>query len=169
MVGDAIELEVGGLTREQLREALAEAGVRLNAYAETLLAGAAFALHPPRVATIVERSVAELGLTHGGTLPAVFDAAQADGLDLCPQQTGPYLRLALTTQADAVGDVSSSGRAPVGSLTVASAPFVADHDFPKGFYLRVLDGVPWLRGYRCDDEHVWSPSDRFVFAVRDGV
>ncbi len=36
-------------------------------------------------------------------------------------------------------------------------------DYPKGFYLRVVDGRAWLRGYRCDDEYDFDPADRFVF------
>lgn len=156
---------VGVLTRVQLRAALAEAGVQFNSYAETLLNSTVFDDPSPQTVAVVERSVAELGLLDGGTMPEVFAAAQARGLALCPPCTGPYLRLAITDQSDAVGGLASTGRAPDGSITVASAPIVADHDFPKGFYLRVVDGVPWLRGYLSDDEHVWSPGDTFLFSV----
>ena len=45
-----------------------------------------------------------------------------------------------------------------------SVPLRADHDYPKGFYLRVVDGVTWLRGYRCDDEYVWPAGS--VLALR---
>jgi hypothetical protein len=34
-----------------------------------------------------------------------------------------------------------------------------------GPYLRVIDGCPWLRGYRCDLTYGWNPDDRFVFAI----
>lgn len=40
-----------------------------------------------------------------------------------------------------------------------------DDEYPKGFYLRVVDGRAWLRGYRCDDGHSWSPDDRFIFQL----
>jgi hypothetical protein len=46
-----------------------------------------------------------------------------------------------------------------------SAALVEDDEFPKGFYLRRIDGVLWLRGYRSGPAHVWSPDDRLVFAA----
>ncbi len=109
--------------------------------------------------------MAELGLPDGGSLSQILEAAQQQNLLLCPADTGPYLRLALDEQATSPDSVMSSGRAPTGSLTVASAPLTEDDEYPKGFYLRVVDDQPWLRGYRCDDEHVWSSDDRFVFRV----
>jgi hypothetical protein len=33
----------------------------------------------------------------------------------------------------------------------------------KGFYLRRINGVLWLRGYRSGPEHIYSPEDRLVF------
>jgi hypothetical protein len=44
-----------------------------------------------------------------------------------------------------------------------SAPLAADDDIPKGFCLRRIDGVLWLRGYRSGPEHIWSPDDRLIF------
>ena len=161
-----IELLVGGLSREALATKLSTHGILRNSHAETLLAEAAF--DDASVAqnlVLVERTVAELGLVDGATLPQIFDAARAAGLLLCPANTGPYLRLAVTEQASAPDSVMSAGKAPAGSLTVACAVVSDDHEFPKGFYLRVIDGQPWLRGYRCDDEHVWSPDDRFAFQM----
>ena len=57
----------------------------------------------------------------------------------------------------------SNGSAPSASVTVASAPLDRDDVLPKGFYLRVVDGRPWLRGYHATDEHLWSPHDRLAF------
>ena len=47
----------------------------------------------------------------------------------------------------------------------ASDALSRDDEYPKGFYLRVVDGRAWLRGYRCDDGHSWSPDDRFIFQL----
>jgi hypothetical protein len=38
-----------------------------------------------------------------------------------------------------------------------------DESIPKGFYLRRIEGILWLRGYRSGPEHLYSPEDRFVF------
>ena len=160
-----IQLSVGGTGRAELRAALQSHGVLLNAHAETLLDHEVYAVRDPVELTIVERAVGELGLGDGGTLPEVYAAAQQQGLWLCPPDTGPYLRLAMRSQPNAPDSVLSAGRSPAGSIKVAAAPLSDDVEFPKGFYLRVVDGVPWLRGYRCDDEYRFSAGDRFAFAL----
>ncbi|MGH1523136.1 hypothetical protein ACRAWC_03245 [Leifsonia sp. L25] len=160
-----LRLSVGGSSRTSLRTELRSGGVLLNAYAETLLDHEAFALRDPVVLTVVARGVGELGLAAGATLPEVFAAAREQGLSLCPPDTGPYLRLALRSQPNAPDSVLSAGRSPAGALKVASAPLSDDVEFPKGFYLRVVDGVQWLRGYRCDDEYRYTAEDRFAFTL----
>lgn len=160
--GDALHLHVGGLTRDELRAQLSAAGVLLNAYAETLLDHAMFARRAAEELTVVLRSVADLGFT-GATLAEVFAAAQDLGLALCPPDTGPYLRLALMDQANAPDSVLSRGRSPAGAIKIASAPLTDDVAYPKGFYLRVVDHQPWLRGYRCDGEYRFGGDDRFAF------
>jgi hypothetical protein len=159
---------VGGLSHEELLARLGEAGVLLNAHAETLLAAAVEGASHAGTLVIVERSVRELGLPEGGTLPEVYERALAEGLRLCPPATGAYLRLALLDQASAPDRVLSAGRAPSGSVTVAAPRLRDDPDFPAGLYLRVIDDRPWLRGYRCDDQHEWSPDDRFAFRAAGG-
>ncbi|GAA4667821.1 hypothetical protein [Frondihabitans cladoniiphilus] len=162
---EPLTLEYGTMPRAELLAALGVAGVELNPSASTLLEEAVFDRPEPGVVTLVERSVAELGLADGATLPHLFRAGVESGLVLCPLDTAPYLRLALPGQATAPDAVMSNGRAPSASLTIASPPPRADAEHPKGFYLRVVEGRPWLRGYRCDDEFRWDPEDSFVFAL----
>ena len=158
-----LDVTVGGLSRSQLTSALRERGILLNAHAETLLEHDVFDSSVAQTLTVTERTVAELGFTDGASLSQIFEAALQQKLLMCPAETGPYLRLALVEQPGSTDSVMSAGRAPEGSLTVASAPLSDDDEYPKGFYLRVVDGQPWLRGYRCDDEHIWSAEDRFLF------
>lgn len=162
---ELLDVVVGGMSRSQLTSELSDRGILLNTHAETLLESAAFEIRTAQTVAVTERTVAELGLPDGGSLSRILESALQQNLLLCPADTGPYLRLALIEQATASDSVMSSGRAPTGSLTVASAPLSEDDEYPKGFYLRVVDGEPWLRGYRCDDEHMWSADDRFVFRV----
>lgn len=156
---------VGGLSREAVVARLDAAGIRRNAHAETLLADPVFDERPAESVDVVERSVADLGLHRGGTLAQVYAAAASLGLDLCPADTGPALRLAWLDQNTAPDSILSTGRAPTGSLMVASPVLQDGFDYPKGFYLRVIDGEPWLRGYRCDDDFLHSPQDRIAFRV----
>lgn len=162
--GSALVVTVGGVSREELLARLRSDGVLLNAHAETLIAGPGFDdVSGREVVSVTERSLIDLGLVDGASLSQIYARAGAHGLRLCPPVTGPYLRLAMREQASAPDAVLSSGRAPSGSLTVAASAPWNDDELPKGFYLRVIEGQTWLRGYRCDDEHIWSPDDRFVF------
>ncbi|MGO4191452.1 hypothetical protein AB4Y67_07260 [Arthrobacter sp. YAF17] len=162
---ERLEVSVGGLSRRQLMTSLTSRGILVNGNAETLLEDVAFRDRSPRPVVVTERTVAELGLPGGATLPQIFEVAQQQGLLLCPVDTGPYLRLGLNGQMESRDSVMSSGRAPDGGLTVAAEVLSHDDEYPKGFYLRVVDGQAWLRGYRCDDEHMWSPDDRFIFQL----
>lgn len=161
-----LTLTIGTLSRSELLCALGDEGVGLNSSAETLLNDPVFERPTRQSITVAERSVSELGLDgDGAVLSRIHQAGLDRGLRLCPPITGPYLRLALRSQPNAPDSVMSSGRAPSGSLTIASAPLRTDDDYPKGFYLRVVNEQPWLRGYHCDDSHAWNPDDRFLFEV----
>jgi hypothetical protein len=80
---------------------------------------------------------------------------------------GPYLRLALVHQANSPDPVLSAGHGPAGAIHIASEPVSGDVEYPKGFYLRVIDGQTWLRGYCCDDTYVWTPEQRLAFLLLD--
>lgn len=158
-----LRLQVGGLSREQLLTALSEAGTALNASAELLLRHDVFDRQRVESFDVVRRTVGQLGLTSGASLSTVLATAIAHGLSPCPVITGPYLRLAVTDQESAPDSILSNGAAPSASVTVASAPLDHDDELPKGFYLRVVEGRRWLRGYHATDEHLWSPDDCFAF------
>lgn len=160
-----LSVRVGGLARPDLKKTLALAGVQLNTYAETLLDDAVFDGTEVETIVIVQCTVKELGLARGACLPDILAAARGHGLLPCPPIAGPYLRLAMQDQATAPDSVMSNGRAPAGALTIASEPLRVGEDYPRGFYLRVVDGQPWLRGYRCGDRQPWSPDDRFAFSA----
>ncbi|BDZ64609.1 hypothetical protein [Agromyces mangrovi Wang et al. 2018] len=164
---ERLVVRIGGLSRERLRADLHAHGVRLNEHADTLLAGSAFDGRAARSITVSECAVADLGLPDGAPLSRIFEAARLQVFSLCPADTAPYLRLAVRERVGSTGSLRSTGRAPDGALTVAS-DLISDNDaYPKGFYLRSVGDEPWLRGYRCDEEHIWSPEDRFVFRVVD--
>ena len=134
----------------------------MNDSAEVLLDNPVFDTQRDEEIVVVRRTVGQLGLDSGASRSAIFAAALDRGLSLCSVVTGPYLRLALTAQPSAPDTVLSKGTAPSGSLTVASAP-LGDDDYPKGFYLRVIGAVPWLRGYRCTEQHPWQSDDVLIF------
>jgi hypothetical protein len=166
---DGADVTIGGLSPQRLRDLLELRGVRTNDQAEILLAGPAFESSAPLWITVVERSVGALGFPAGATFPELIKGAQALGLVACPPETGPYLRLALPGQAESADSILRVGRAPSASLSVIAEPLTSDGTAPRGFYLRVVDGERWLRGYSCDDDHVWSADDRLVWRRPDSA
>ena len=82
------DVTVGGLSRSQLMSKLCSRDVRLNTHAETLLGGIDFTQRAPLTVAVTERTVIELGFPTGATLPQVLEAAQHQGLLLCPVETG---------------------------------------------------------------------------------
>jgi hypothetical protein len=159
-------VQIGGQTKAELVERLRHSGVEINESGRILFESDRFITSD--VATelaTVELSVHDLGFPQGATLSDVFAGARRVGLRLCPLELGPHLRLQLLDQAEGfVGQPVWRHRAPPGSITIASEALSDDDEFPKGFYLRRIQGTPWLRGYRCGPEHVWDPEDRLLFA-----
>lgn len=105
-------LRVGELTRSDLKSALALAGVRLNAHAETRLEDEVLDETEAETVGIVQRTVSELGLSRGAALPRILATAREHGLLPCPPVAGPYLRLVMSDQTTAPDSVlSCRGRA----------------------------------------------------------
>lgn len=160
------EVEVGGSTKSQLVRTLRQASIRLNRYAMKLFRDDRFTVSDAKyVLRTVELTVGDLGYVEGATSIEMLAKAGQLGLDPCPLELGPYLRLAYLDQPEgSLGSPIRRHRAPLGSITIASEPLDADPATPKGFYLRRIDGALWLRGYLSDSAHVWSPDDHLVFS-----
>ncbi|MDN4607243.1 helicase [Sporosarcina highlanderae] len=157
-------VEVGGFTKSQLIHKLKKESILMNELGETLLDDDRFTTSDRKyIVETVEIAVQDLGFLEGGTITQIFEKANQLGLKLCPLELGPYLRLAYLDQPEANLNGHQQHKAPYGSITVASQILTENHDLPKGFYLRRIDGVLWLRGYVCDDTHIWEPDDHFIF------
>ncbi len=156
-------LRIGHLSRPEIVRLLERSGVHLNESAEVLLESKFFdALHDQTLC-LVTRRVGQIPLVGDRSLSNILEGARLSGVELCPVTTGPYLRLALRDQPDAPDSILSNGSAPSGSMTVGSLR--PGPGLPTGFYLRMIAGVPWLRGYHATDEHHWRPEDLLVFST----
>lgn len=160
-------IEIGGLTKLQLIQKLQQHSISLNEYAERLLSNDKFTTSKTKYTLkTVELSIRNLGFPEGATMPQIFKRASELGLDLCPLEVGPHLRLDYLNQSEGNTGNLSQQQAPSGSITIASKIVNEDDDFPKGFYLRKIDGALWLRGYIADYLHVWNTDDHFIFCQR---
>jgi hypothetical protein len=140
----------------------------MNEYGERLLADDKFTTSDTKYSLqTVELTVGDLGFPDGATTAQIFKKASELGLELCPLELGPHLRLGYRDQPEGyLGNPLHRHQAPSGSITIASEILTEDDDFPRGFYLRRINGVLWLRGYRADHLHVWNPDDHFIFCQK---
>jgi hypothetical protein len=159
-------VSIGGLSKSELRAALREHNAQLNQAAAALFEDPRFTtLGGRQVVEIAALSIAELGFGEGATYGQLIARALESGLVECPLELGPYLRMQFRDQPDgADGKPLTHGRAPPGSITVASQPLDDSDETAKGFYLRRVDGVLWLRGYWSWPGHIWSPEDVLLFS-----
>lgn len=157
-------VDVGGSTKPELIQELQRNTISMNEFAERLFASDHFTTAPTRYSVMsVELTVRNLGFTRGATIAEIYGRARELGLSLCPLELGPHLRLQYLDQPEGYwGKPFRRHQAPCGSITIASEE-LAEDGFPKGFYLRRIKGVLWLRGYCSRPEHVWDAGDHLVF------
>ena len=161
-------VQIGGRTKGELLEDLKSGGIQLNEHAKTLLKSDGFKTEETsRQLKIVVVSVRGLGLPHGATIEAIHKRVLERQLSLCPIELAAHFRLQYRDQPEGfIGHPVTQQKAPPSSITVACEPLDPDDNFPKGFYLRRIEGVLWLRGYCSNTEHIWSPDDRFAFSQK---
>ena len=110
-------------------------------------------------------SLAELGFENGATLNEILrKVSESAEFEPCPPNAGLFLRFAWKDQPESRNSVlSGTHEAPDLSVTVLSEPLEKDDSFPKGLYLRNVDGNLWLRGYICDDSYQFPKDALFAF------
>lgn len=160
------EIHYGGLSKEQLLDRLKSSTIQLNAFAEILLFSPDFAMSTVKQSlSVAEITVGTLGLKQGGTLDQIRQQASRIGLMPCPLETAFYSRFYYDDQEQGTEATEVKNQNPPGSIVIFSEPLSADHTFPKGLYLRKINGELWLRGYRCSEDYIWAPSNTFLFQL----
>jgi len=149
-------VEIGGQTEKQLEAALERAGFKISDYARHMMKQKEFkTAKDPEQADLVRLQVGDLfGDQDAHTTDDIYKKADQLGLELCPAEVGPHLRLKLKDQP--MGEwfriAMKQITAPGGSLSV--------------FSLEHGDGGLWLSYYWTGPTREWDPEDRFVFRLR---
>lgn len=144
-----IQLGTGLQTADDFRKEVVKAGMKIGDWANDILGKPAFTATTSETETEVElvvASVAELGFKDGATRKDIYVRAQELGLDLCPPEVGPQLRLQYTDQPK--GEWLVIAMEPItdsdGRLSLFGVVRDGDERFLDAFY-----GYPGLfwRGY----------------------
>ena len=93
-VWKTIKLGTGLKTADDFRQALKASGFEIGNWANDILGKPAFtAAAKETEVELVRVSVAERGFKNGATRKDIYQRAQELGLELCPNEVGPQLRL----------------------------------------------------------------------------
>ena len=159
-----IVLKTEPLAADQIIRMLEENHILMNDYARMYIAHPRFFSRQSEEVSVVIASLQETGLETGATLNEIFRHIQTIGLKPCSPETGAFLRLQWKEQPQSRNSVlSGTHSAPDSAVTVLSELLEEDDAFPKGLYLRNVDGSLWLRGYICDSTYRFPEDALFAF------
>ncbi len=100
---------------------------------------------------LVVATVAELGFENGAKRSEIYTRAKELGLELCPPEVGPQLRLQYRDQ-------------PMNERLLIGMELIADSDGNfRMFNVEHDDGGRWLDGRHGHPDHFWRGDDRWVF------
>ncbi|MDP3997721.1 MAG: hypothetical protein Q8P73_04450 [bacterium] len=147
-----IKLGTGLKTADDFRQAIKDNDLRLGDWASDILGKEAFtvAIEEQEVDLVV-MSVKELGFKGNARFDQICARAKELGLELCPAEVGPQLRLQYLDQ-------------PKNEWLIIAMEAIRDSDGHLGvFDVEHVDDGRWLRAGGGDPVSVWYPDDRFVF------
>lgn len=161
---ERIALQPIPFPKAQISHKLEMHNILVNRYAETFFAHPAFSTEKPEEMTIAIVSLQEIGLENGATWDEIFHHIEKSDLKPCQPNAGLFLRIAWKDQPKSQNTILSGTHcSPDQAVVVFSEQMETDDRFPKGLYLRNVDGRLWLRGYVCDSDYRFSGNDLFAF------
>ncbi len=151
-----IKLGTSGLkTANDFRKDIKDNGFKVGDWANDILGKPAFTVATEETELdLVVVSVAELGFKKGATREQIYARAKELGLDLCPAEVGPQLRLQYKDQPNSEW------------LIIAMEPIADSDGRLKLFFVKRFDSDLWLYSYCVKPGLVWYSVDRFVFSRR---
>ena len=161
---ELITLKSTPFPKNQIFKMLEMHNILINQYAETFFAHPAFLTENTREMKIAIASLREIGLGNGATLNEVLRHIEKCAFKPCQPNTGLFLRITWVNQPKSQNSILGGMHcSPDQAVVVLSEQIEADDAFPKGLYLRNVDGRLWLRGYVCDSDYRFSGNDLFAF------
>ena len=142
-------------TKDQLVRELEEHKIDTNGYVRDMLESKDFTVsqNVERL-DLVRLSVKDLGFPDGATVLEIFIRAQELGLDLCPAEVGPHLRLQYVDQ-------------PLNEwVSVAMKQIAGRGGFPGVFALERGGGGLWLSSRWAGPGDWWGADNQLAFSLR---
>jgi len=147
-----VKLGTGLKSADDFRRTLNAGGIKISDWANDILGKPAFSVAAEATEVdLIKVTVAELGFKKGARRDQIYERAKELGLQLCPPEVGPQLRLQYQDQPNnewilvGMEPIAGSG----GSLRVFSVGRGG-----SGLWLRSRWGYP---------DYVWGPGSRLAF------
>lgn len=149
------DVVIGGKTSQELEDDLLKSNFKIGEYARDIMRNKDFhTLSNPEDISTVRLKVRDLGFTDRPTTDQLYARAQELGLELCPAETGPHMRLAYKDQ-------------PMNEwLNVGMKQIANSNGNPHVFLLGRDDDGLWLHNNWALPGYDWNPSYEFVFSIR---
>lgn len=149
-----IKLGTGLKTADDFRKAIKDKRMRIGDYANDILGKPQFTVATEETEVdLVIVSVEELGYKNGAKLNNIYARAEERGLQRCPSEVGPQLRLQYTDQPK--DERLIMGMKPITGSDGSLDLFRVAHD----------DRVLWLYSRYVNPDDFWSGYSRFVFVL----
>ena len=166
-------LEIGGKTKDELKKEIKEK-FQIISYAESMMDNPDFEkqlyentnapreqwiLKKPEQLNLVKLKVGDLGFTNNPTIDELYKKAEELGLELCPAEVGPHLRLKYP-------EVFHREQ-PLNEYLRVAMKQIADFDgYPRIFDVHRYDDGLWLDSYWTGPGSEWDLDREFVFRRR---
>lgn len=145
-------IEIGGKSKKQLEKELQAKNIWVSDLAEELMKSKDFRISKKaEKAGLVRLTVKDLGFDDDATTDEIFQRAEDLGLDLCPAEVGPHLRL------------QYSGKE---WMNIGMKQITARDGFRFVFLLTWYGDRPELDASYAGPSYRWDPGSRFVFRLR---
>ena len=152
MVWKTIQLGTGLKIAKDFRKAIKNSGFHISDWAGDILGKSGFTVVTQATEVdLVKVTVAELGFKEGARRDQIYKKAQELGLDLCPPEVGPQLRLQYQDQPDGEW------------VLIGMEPITDSDGYPVVFDVERGGPELWLYGSWGRPDGFWDPDFRWVF------
>lgn len=139
-----------------LKKAILNSDFRIGSWADDVLKSSNFTLAPKKKEIdLVRITPQDLGFQDGAYRVNIYKRALGFGLELCPLEVGPQLRLQYTDQPK------------LESLQIGMEPQVDSNGHESEF--RVVHGeddIVWLVGDHKHSDDFWAAKEHFIFVKK---
>ena len=147
-----IKLGTGLKTADDFRKALKDSGFNVSEWANDILGKPAFtAATEGTEVDLVKVTVAELGFKKGARRDQIYGRAKELGLELCPPEVGPQLRLQYKDQPNNEW------------VLIGMEPITGSGGGLHVFAVERHDSGLWLSSHWGNPGHVWHADNQWVF------